>query len=311
MFAEARATTTPGRPDGPTLCQGCNWRYRFVMRLQAALKLGTLLAGRVQAYRLAVARRGAGGFALAFSFAFTMHVVMLWIAIGGGLASLLDPSTRAAGDRDGRADGVNVETIDATEFENRFVSFKTGRDASDSDPTAAAEKSAPAPPMPPIIVPEAQQSPKVLTTESEVAMNSLPSPSPSQSAAPTAVAAPPLSAKEIDQIVSDAKREIGQAAATLSMAGSARLGEASPFVRGVLRILKQTMPKSNGMRGTVAIQLFVASNGDVEAVRLALSSGNPSLDKLVLETVGSTHLVPPGMDTPPRERLFKINYVYQ
>ena len=274
------------------------------MWFQAANKRVSLLAGQIQSgWRFNGLGEG-NRFVLAVAAAVMLHVVALWIALGGGPASLA--SARLTGDPAGR-DGINVETIDATEFERQFLSFKAGSDATDSDPAARSENSAQAPE--PSVAPVMRPSLDVITTESIAAVQTAPAPDrlPATSSSP----APPLSAEDIEQIVAGAHRELKDVAATLSTAGSARLGEASPFIRGVLRILKQSMPSSNGMRGNVAIQLLVSGSGDVEAIRLAQGSGNPALDRLVMERVRSTHLIPPAKDTPPRERLFKINYIYQ
>jgi len=270
--------------------------------------------------------RDGSTFAVSMGAATLLHLITGWILVGGGLAALFGSDFVGAGVPDGRVDGVTVETIDAREFESKFVSFGTGQDASDSAANAATPPPRPQP-QPPAEAAEQTDQPRekdvaerVIATPSQQAALSVPSPAPPSPAVPPTPMSPParrapppspsLSEADIDEIVAGTKHELERAAATMSMAGSARLGEASPFVRGVLRILKQNMPKPNGLRGTVRIQLFVAASGAVEEIRLAESSGQAELDKIVMETVKATRLIQPGKDTPPRERLFKINYIY-
>ena len=96
-----------------------------------------------------------------------------------------------------------------------------------------------------------------------------------------------------------------------STAGTARRGEASPFVREILRILKQAMPRPFGTTGRVIIQLIVSPNGEVEALRIAQSSGKPELDRMVLQSFRFAHRTPPTKDTKASDRFFNITYVFE
>ena len=93
-------------------------------------------------------------------------------------------------------------------------------------------------------------------------------------------------------------------------AGEAQLGTASPYVRGVIRLLKQNMPKLPRIRGKVVIQLVVSTAGELEGVRVFQSSGKPELDRLVVESIIATRFPKPAKDTTPRERMFQISYDY-
>ena len=83
-------------------------------------------------------------------------------------------------------------------------------------------------------------------------------------------------------------------------------------MRGVIRTLKVHMPKPSGggMKGKVLLQLLVGATGDIEAIRVARSSGRSDLDRFVVERVARTKLPPPPVTASPRERLFQISYEY-
>ena len=119
-----------------------------------------------------------------------------------------------------------------------------------------------------------------------------------------------LSEAEIAEIMAATRLDVEGASMALSKAGSARLGEVSPFVRTVLRTLKEKMPKPINMRGSVVVQFIVSVTVQVEMIRVAQSSGRPELDKLVVDGIRATKLVAPGKDTPDRDRMFQITYEY-
>ena len=119
-----------------------------------------------------------------------------------------------------------------------------------------------------------------------------------------------LSQAEMAELLASTMEDLQGGAVAVATPGAARLGDASPFVRSVIRTLKQTMPRGLGVKGSVTIQLVVSDVGTVEAIRVVKSSGRPDLDRLVLERVGATRLAVPAKDTPMRERMLQITYDY-
>ena len=135
-------------------------------------------------------------------------------------------------------------------------------------------------------------------------------PAPPKPRKPDPAERPVLSQAEMAEMLASTMEDLQGGAVAVAAPGAARLGEASPFVRSVIRTLKQTMPRGLGVKGSVTIQLVVSDAGTVEAIRIVKSSGRPDLDRLVVERVGATRLVVPSKDTPMRERMLQITYDY-
>ena len=247
---------------------------------------------------------------LALSVALAVHLLVIWIA-AGGLEALFVGQRGAApksaapkpiGDLAGVLDGVAAEIIDAAELDKRYISFRAGRAAADSEAAAAAAKSQPQPPSPPPSA-IAEQPAKDIPGEGEQpAQPKTRKPEPSDRAV--------LTQAEMAELLASTMEDLQGGAVAVAAPGAARLGDASPFVRSVIRILKQTMPRGLGVKGSVTIQLVVSEAGTVEAIRVVKSSGRPDLDRLILERVGATRLAVPARDTPMRERMLQITYDY-
>lgn len=245
---------------------------------------------------------------IAGACALLAHVLLIWVAAGGldGFLAATPASQsrrpKPIGDKAGVLDGVAAEIIDAAELDKRYIAFRAGKAAADSEVAAAAAKSQP---------PAAAQL-KTASIEPPLSPDrgegGTPKPPQLRRIEPTEK--PVLSEAEISELLASTMEDIQGGVLAVARPGGARLGEASPFTRGVIRILKQKMPRSNGLKGSVVVQLIVSETGQVEAIRLVSSSGKPALDRLVLETVGATRLIPPTPSTPPRERLFQITYDY-
>jgi protein TonB len=221
---------------------------------------------------------------------------------------------RPIGDKAGEVDGVAAEVIDAAEFNKRYIAFKAGKAEAESEaePQKPAEKAEP-PPKPaeePVSAPKVADGwvPVEPTSEPREEKPSDKKPTPRHE--PTSAQKPVLTEAEMRELVTQSVEDLQSALVSVSTPGLARLGEASPFVRSVIRILKNTMPKPAGMRGRVLIQLMVGASGDIEAIRVARSSGRPELDRFVLERVAKTKLAPPPATASPRERIFQISYEY-
>jgi TonB family protein len=245
-------------------------------------------------------------FLLAVLAAVTLHLLSFWIAAGGPrslIAGFLPPPTAASkqiGDTAGSIEGISAEVIDAAEFDRKYVSFRAGKDAEDSETPAASAKPAERP-----AEPQPQAKP-----EDRLETSALPAPPPEGRRPEPPQERPVFSAAEIERIVSGSVQDIQGVVVAIEKAGAAKLGEASPYVRSVVRKLKETMPRKPGLKGTVTVQFLISPAGSVEAARIARSSGVPELDRLVLERIITTKFAQPASTTTQQERKFQISYEY-
>lgn len=242
-------------------------------------------------------RDGEDRFPLAVAVALLLHVLPL-VVMTGGWWGLGQASEVGAGDPAGVKEGINVEVIDAAEYDRRYISFGKGRAAADSQParTAMAEPTAPQRPA----EPQDKPAPEPSSLPPARELPAAPGPSPS----------PKFTEADIAEILLNAQQDFQNAVVSTSAASQARLGQASAYVRSVLRQLKQTMPKAPGMRGAVTIGLILTETGSIGWIGVLKSSGRPELDRFVIERVRSTRFDPPTKDSPPHERRFQITYEY-
>ena len=221
-------------------------------------------------------------------------------------------------------EGVTVEVLNETDFDQRFAS-------------AIAAKPALPPPTQP--APPAAASP-----------TSQPDPAPAEATSvadasqPTAAASPPLPAVKVSKpILDDAMATLSaplpmpQPSLDLSvprqaleakpkkramtaaefvarqLGGSARerAGEIDDFTRAVVREIEAAKPVSNGIAGTVVISFVVSVAGDLENLQLTGSSGDSRLDNLVLRSVQGIHVRVPPAFAENRDRTFEITFDYK
>ncbi|MBS0242470.1 MAG: energy transducer TonB [Proteobacteria bacterium] len=247
------------------------------------------------------------GMRFAVVIAFLIHAFLLFVAAGGldrllpaSLISSPDKKPPPIGDEKGQLDGVAAEVIDAKEFDKRFISFNAGRDAADSE---AAQKT-------PQQQPQEEQKQKAEAEQKPETPGEVAPPSPKQAKPEPKKPDQTLTEADIKELLASTMNDIEDGVVAVSKAGAARLGQASPYVRQVVRILKSSMPKRVGIRGTVVVRFLVGDTGDVIAIAVVQSSGKPELDRIVVENIRKTHLVVPGRDVSERERQFQISYEY-
>lgn len=247
----------------------------------------------------------------ALAAAVVIHLSAFWIAAGGPEAlfdALFPPPAgsqaqqKQAGDEKGKVDGISAEVIDAEEFDKKYVSFKAGKDQADAE-TPPPQQAA----LPPRKPEEQKIEPE--DRKLETAMLPVPPPAKSQKPAPKQQDETAFTADEINQIVTNSVEDI-QGVFSIARAGDAKLGTSSPYVRAVIRKLKETMPKNPGARGMVIVQFAIGDDGSVAQARIARSSGTEKLDRIVIERVLSTRFAPPASSTTMQERVFQINYDY-
>jgi TonB family protein len=289
------------------------------------------------------------GFRLAIAAALAGHLFLGALLMGGFdglLGAILGPgrgAQRPIGDKAGEIDGVAAEVIDAAEFNKRYISFKAGRAEAESEaqPQKPAERAEPKPEVQPEAqLPEEKPQGEQAATEKPADgwMPVEPKPTPVEQAQrearahekktpdempkkekprederprePQPAQRPMFSEAEMQQIVTQSVEDLQSALVSVSTPGAARLGEASPFVRGVIRTLKNQMPRPPGMKGKVVVQLLIGATGEIEAIRVVRPSGRPDLDRFVVERVAKTKLAAPPATASMRERLFQISYEY-
>lgn len=224
-------------------------------------------------------------FWLAAVAALLLHALPVLIATGGWGGGIADRTS--FGDPAGSKDGVNVEIIDAAEYDRRFVSFTPGRSEADSEP----KQSSP------------EQPPVSLQAMSEPEPNLRPEPSPSPKTSR-------LSDADIASILESSRLDAESVAGATSRASIASQGQASEFVRATLRRLKQNMPRSNGIKGTVVIGIVLSERGRLQWVGVIKSSGRRELDSLIVERIRVTPFEETRASVPLQERKFQITYEY-
>lgn len=266
------------------------------------------------------------GLRRAIAAAVAGHLFLGTAMVGGfdgllaGLIGMERRAERRIGDERGVIDGVSAEVIDAAEFNKRYIAFKAGNAAADA--SAAAQQPSPAA-EPQRVEPEAPSNEAVAllkpadgwaastqAVDPEQREKKTERPKTKERPAPDRPAQPSLTEAEARELVEQSIEDLQSALVSVSAPGAARLGEASPYVRGVIRTLKANMPKPAGMKGDVVIQLVVGVTGAVEGVRVVKSSGRPDLDRLVAERVYKTRLAAPPATASLRERAFQITYSY-
>jgi TonB family protein len=253
--------------------------------------------------------------ALAAFASYLLLATLLTGGFDGALHSLFGvrfagDQPRPIGDKAGFADGIAAEVIDAAELDRRYIAFEKGRAEADSRPEAR-----PPPALKPLSEPDAEARDKPADGWAPSSQKATPEPQrerkPPQETT-TASLPPVLSESEMKALVEQTMEDLQGGAMLVATPGAARLGEASPFVRGVIRILKRAMPRApRGTRGEVVLRFLVGENGQVAALRILRPSGRPELDRHVAESVMRTALVAPPPGTPERERVFTITYDYR
>ncbi len=287
--------------------------------------LATAVTGALRSWWTRLRAREDDRFLIAVAVALLLHllpaVVGVAMVAGGIEIGSRSEAEKPIGDPAGSKDGVNVEMIDAAEYQSKYLSFSAGKDKNDAEATIASrdqpkveQQQADAEPEKEPEKPETQLESKEEVKLRELEAPGVAPPRPEPKAKPTTQQAQPrqrtLTEQEIAEILESAKQDFQSAAQMTSKAGTAALGSASPFIKGVLRKLKGTMPKSRGMRGTLVVRLVIGDDGGVVWVGIPRSSGNPDLDKLVAETIRTTRFEAPGPQVPMKERRFEITYEY-
>lgn len=213
-----------------------------------------------------------------------------------------DEAENRLGNEKGKLEGVNVEIIDAAEYDRRYMSTTAGKATGNEDrpqvePTPTQE---PVPPEPP--KPEPQEAREQKQEQQQQKPIEVVKPQPAEE--------PALSPAEAEQLLRQAQSQFESYADTSSKASLAALGNASPAVREILRKLKRAMPRGKNERGSLIVRIILNEAGGVAALGLVKSSGSSDLDNRVLASVRNTLIESSAVRLKPNERQLQITYDY-
>ena len=88
-----------------------------------------------------------------------------------------------------------------------------------------------------------------------------------------------------------------------------RTGENDEFGRGVIRALRQTMPRPVA-RARVTIKFYLSESGEVADMRLVQGSGYPLMDQFVLLAASNSSFPRPPPGSKTVDRMFLVTYIY-
>ena len=247
---------------------------------------------------------------LALLGSLTLHLapfaaVLLGVmTLGGGESD----TQHRLGDEAGRPDGINVEIINAEEYDRRYVSHTDGKGTGNEDamPATAATASKATPTEVPPEKPKQPQSAPAEAPPTEVP----PTEAPPTKAPPKPEVADALTSQEAEQLVRSAQSELTSIVDASSRASLAAQGSASPAMRTIMRKLKRAMPSSNVTQGFLVVRIVLSADGGVASVGVLQSSGKPELDKRVVASIRGALAPDPSTHLAPKERLLQITYEY-
>jgi TonB family protein len=109
-------------------------------------------------------------------------------------------------------------------------------------------------------------------------------------------------------LASSASRATGR---PLNLDALSHQGEIDEFTRAVAHALEVTKPVSDGIKGDLVVSFVVTPGGEISRLRLSSSSGNATLDNLVLDAVRHTRVRIPPTAARIEDRTFEITYTYK
>jgi len=103
----------------------------------------------------------------------------------------------------------------------------------------------------------------------------------------------------------------GRSASVGRPANITRSGENDEFGRGVVRALRQTMPRPNGTAARITIRLFLSETGNLADLVLVRSSGDPHMDQSVMFAAKQSSFPIPPAGSTLSDRTFLVTYIYR
>ena len=251
------------------------------------------------------------------------------------IVGFVTSAPRVMGERSGQPDGISVMIVDAADLESKATvpldSMPPGTTGSVAAPPSPARP--PSEPPPPSEAPEpAKPQPKpkeaavrpveqekssvlpALEASKESPDKESPSP-PAPAPPPAPKSKPKTQAKAQDPLQLSmpdfAMPPGGLGAAVSRPPGITRSGENDDFARGVIRALRQTMPRPTGVLGRVTVRLLLNDNGNLVEVALLRAADDPILTQSVVFAVRQASFPFPPVGANLADRTFMVTYIYR
>ena len=251
------------------------------------------------------------GFRLGLACALALHGMLL--------VGLLKSPQRQIGEPDGQLDGVSVDLIEESALQSQMPGPTALPSHTLTDPvpeTPPVEQ--PAPPQ------QRQSAPKSTDTASLAKempeLFALPDPAgrqsgPDRSAKDAAKdKSKPLAGFDLTvprKLLDQQMTFQGGSAAVVRPTDVTKSGENDDFGRGVIRALRQTLPRPNGSTGRVGIRFQLSPTGNIIEIHVAVSSGNPSMDQAVVFAARQASFPVPPRNATLSDRSFLVTYIYR
>ena len=119
-------------------------------------------------------------------------------------------------------------------------------------------------------------------------------------------------ARAIDQAQAERQRRKSQPpppSQSSRVAGAAPEGKQSPYVKAVLAVVAKNKPQLYINKGEVFIQFVLGRGGQIVALKVAQSSGDPLLDTIALNAIKGLKFPTPPADVTAGDLNYMIHYV--
>jgi periplasmic protein TonB len=114
-----------------------------------------------------------------------------------------------------------------------------------------------------------------------------------------------------DMAMREAARGGGGGSSATRPPGITRSGENDRFGHDVIRALKRTMPRSDGVTGKVTVRIFLNPRGNIGKLQLLQGSGDHLLDDNVMFSVYQASFPFPPKGATVADRTFQVTYIYR
>lgn len=119
-------------------------------------------------------------------------------------------------------------------------------------------------------------------------------------------------AKAIDEAQAERQRRKTQpvrSAQASRIAGAAPEGKQSAYVKAVLAVVAKNKPQLYLSRGEVYVQFVLTRGGEIAALKVVQTSGDPLLDQIALNAIKVLKFPAPPVDVSPNDLNYVIHYV--
>lgn len=240
-------------------------------------------------------------------------ILILVLALSSAVATIRlsddPPDQQASQDQEKRgqvekSETITVELVEAPDAASRSKVSLAGEDAPVAPPPPVEPKE-PAPPGPPEPEDKKAEPEKKPQQKAE---------KPEQK--PLTVDDFDVSmadyAKAIDEAQAERQRrktEPPRSAQASRLAGAAPEGKQSPYVKAVLAVVAKNKPQLYITKGEVYVQFVLTRAGQIGALKVVQSSGDPLLDQIALNAIKVLKFPAPPADVNPSDLNYLIHYV--